>query len=286
MIDNLSTLLSLSHERISVWFQNRRARYKRSKKDADSIPDNNDLSLTKSGSDDLANFSEENSENNEEPKKDNKKLKDKSSNSNNAKEKPNVKISIVHQDLSKITRKCTPDFIDSHIFNPMLLPHYTPAVYPPQNSHYQAMQSVYPQQNQCLESSSKNNQNILPITKPDSLISSTPTPTPPSNESISESPKSHDEQEEEKEVKSYEFNQNLYQPYLSSSGYTSQANLPSFYPPQNYPNFQNNMFNNVYNQGFLPHYPNLFQPYIDCNLPSLPATNNPYFQSYQGYYNN
>lgn len=274
LIDRLSRTCNLTTERISVWFQNRRARFKRSKKgckEETAVPNHNPL-LEELG---LLNSDNDNFTPNKRAKQLDEEKSERNDNSYNEIEN-DEKTEVKQIESQKNSTQNKP------IFNPITLPHSNSnqnfgQIYYPQIANYES----YYQQND-------NTQNLsLPVKTPieNDQTDEKNSVTPSSSSSRSSSPKpDSDSSSESPDTKQLD---NFYQSFPANQMYNPHGNLPPHL--LNIPPYQNGFGNFYMPPIHAQHFPSIFQPYFDYNKTDM--ANIGYFngfnpQSLPTYYGN
>lgn len=302
VVDRLAKLLNLSTERISVWFQNRRARFKRSKKDPKKEPSNlnHNPILDDNGvfdnddTDGLKGLNRVKSSNRISSERYDDEKSETTTNSFNENESDNEESrGETEQSYEAIKPNPTPI---KPIFNPISLPTST-SNSNLQRAFYQptVKQETYVAQNSISYSNQYQNLSLPVSSRPDcaksdqnssssssaSCSSREPSPKPESEASSSPEPK----------------HEQLYQP-LHSNMQHIQFQQNNFQPTNilNMGHYQTGLNNNLYMphmQAYTQNFPNIFQPFMDYNKPDL--ANPAYFQglnqhpsvsNLHSYYNN
>ncbi|CAF0911048.1 unnamed protein product [Brachionus calyciflorus] len=266
LIDRLSRLTNLTTERISVWFQNRRARFKRSKKGAKEeifAPNHNPI-LDEFG--DLSNDSDNLKKQTKNFDKLDEEKSEKNSNSfnENLTDDENSKIETVKNSESHKTVQSKP------IFNPMKLPHSSSNQNLSQNFYQQMSNSYYAQ---------NNNQHLLKLpvntvqddehnSSNNSAQSSRNSSPKPSSDSSDSSPDHKSDQES-----------NFHTFHSDNQVYGQPAALPPhlFHLAPYQTGFNNNFYMPPI-QPYAQNLPNIFQPYIEYNKND--ASNGAYFPGF------
>ncbi len=284
----MATLLKLTPEKISIWFQNRRAKFKKSKKNPitdQTIEEEKELNMSQL------------SENNEVALES---IGKRTSESYPFKERDLNEMKNNKQQFSKIQetkqQTCENTHVSKAIFNPVNLPDVNQAMFTrPFQLHYQSNSINQVNQNV----SYQNEENMkLPLTPEENLYS---TSTPAPKDSVELNNSTNDEQSSASKESSSN-SSSASSPNTSascSSSYNAknkQLNQEELNSTAAYLQTPNLFFNNQYQPSSTSFYthplqyanlasiPQIFQPYIDYNLQDSNISTNPI--GMQNFYNN